>query len=342
MVDAAAATTAALPVESRPPAWRPNDGLGKALGALHFAKKSAGVNLSDTCVLALGERRFLVVVSDEGQQFGVVRLGTEMQGTLYDLGELAGHSVEALLPEPGKKVEVDLEAVASDGTKLFLVGSASLKRKKPKDDSGADELAEVVPASGRGKYFSDYVYGLEASLRGDGFLDFKLVSARDVRQILLGLPLLAPFRDIPSKDNGIDLEGAVAHAGFFFVGLRGPVLRGRALIARLGSDLSEPTLFALDLAGLGVRALTYVDGSEAVRGIYILAGPTMPTNTEHSLYRWTGHDAATEKESAKPLLIGTVPAIEGAHPEALFPLGQSLCAVSDGLLGGKPACRTLP
>jgi len=159
---AAAALTVARPEAQAASEWRPREDLGRALQALAFAKRGAEVNLSDTCVLRLGEQRFLVVVSDEGQEFGVVRLGGAQQGRLYDLADLGHAGLEAPLPEQGKKLEVDLEATASDGARLLLVGSASLKRKKPKENSGAKDLAEVVPASGPGRYFSDYVYELEA------------------------------------------------------------------------------------------------------------------------------------------------------------------------------------
>jgi hypothetical protein len=222
---------------------------------------------------------------------------------------------------------------------VLLVGSASLKRKKPKDDAGTEALAEVVPASGPGNYFADYAYALDARIGERGWPEFKLVSATDLRAILLGLPLLASFREIPSKDNGIDLEGAVVHGGFFYFGLRGPVLRGRALVARMRSDFSDPVLFSLDLGGLGVRALSYVEGNERTRGIYILAGPTMLTKTEFALYRWVGFDSASERDAVQPVLVSVAPSHAGLQPEALFPLGSALCALSDGAPGGSPMCR---
>ncbi|HEY3498290.1 MAG TPA: DUF3616 domain-containing protein, partial [Polyangiaceae bacterium] len=291
-------------------------------------------------------RRFVVVVSDEGQEFGVVEIGDGRYGKggggrLHELAELERAGVDALLPDPGKKTEVDLEAVASDGNRVLLVGSASLKRKKPKDDSGVNDLAEVVPASGRGNHFSNYAYVLEASAAPGTPPSFKLVLARDLREILLGMPLLAPFREIPSKDNGIDIEGALAHGGFYYFGLRGPVLRGRALVARVRTDFSEPLLFSLDLGGLGVRALSYAGADERTRGVYILAGPTMPTKTDFVLYRWVEHESSTAEQSVKPELVGSVPNHDELAPEALLPLDGALCVVHDGRPGGAPACRAL-
>jgi len=342
--DAEAALTTAQPADGAPGTrWKPERELGKGLRDLRFAEKSADRNLSDTCVLELASERFLVVVSDEGHEFGVVRLGAPERGKLYDLAELSSPGVDVSLPGAGTKVEIDFEAVASERERVLLVGSASLKRKQPKGDSAdSSKLAEVVPASGPGRHFSDFVYELRAEKHGGDFPEFTLVGARDLREILLGLPLLSSFREIPSKDNGIDIEGAVAHGGFYYFGLRGPVLRGRALIARTRSDFSEPELFAFDLGGLGVRALTVVATPPAARGVYILAGPTMPTKTDFSLYRWADFDRAQKEDGAKVTLVGSVPSKGDLHPEALFALDGSICTVSDGDPGGGPACRPLP
>jgi hypothetical protein len=48
--------------------------------------------------------------------------------------------------------------------------------------------------------------------------------------LLSGDEHLAPLLVIPSKDNGLDVEGLAAHGESPFVGLRGPVLRGWAVV----------------------------------------------------------------------------------------------------------------
>jgi Protein of unknown function (DUF3616) len=113
---------------------------------------------------------------------------------------------------------------------------------------------------------------------------------------------LAPFLAIPSKDNGLDVEGLAAHGESLYVGLRGPVLRGWAVVLELlpVPDPTEPgrlTLGAwgdgsryrkhfLDLRGLGVRDLC-PDGPD----LLVLAGPSMALSGPVRVYRW--HGAAT-------------------------------------------------
>jgi hypothetical protein len=320
-------------------AWRANDELERTLGRLDF-KKDAAENLSDAAVLRLGSASFLVVVSDEGHDFAVTTLGAEAKSKLYDLAELPRGVLGVELPSPKSKVEVDIEAVTTTGDRVFLVGSASLKRKKPKDgDHSGKRLEEIVPASGTGADYSNYVYELRANAENGGLPEFELVGARDVRELLLRLPLIATFKDVPSKDNGLDVEGAVASGGYFYFGLRGPVLRGRALVVRMRPDFSEPETYTLDLRGLGVRALT-ADGATG-KGLYVLAGPTLPGDEHFELYRFTAADKSPgDVRTNDVTLVTSVPSTDRKRPEGLFSLGSELCVVSDGVVGGAPHCRT--
>jgi hypothetical protein len=319
--------------------WRANRELERALTRLAF-NKDAAENLSDAAVLRLGSRSFLVVVSDEGHDFGVTTFGPDAKSKLYDLAELPHGDLAVELPSPKSKVEVDIEAVTTSGDRVFLTGSASLKRKKPKDgDHAGERLREIVPASGAGANYSNYVYELRAREGEGGFPAFELVGAHDARKLLLDLPLVATFKDVPSKDNGLDVEGAVVHGGYFYFGLRGPVLRGRALVVRTRADFTEPEAYTLDLRGLGVRALTHVEGS-ARAGLYILAGPTLPREDHFELFRFTASDKSPADVRTSDLeLVATVPSSDKRSPEALFPLGSDLCVLSDGVVGGAPHCH---
>ena len=110
--------------------------------------------------------------------------------------------------------------------------------------------------------------------------------------------LIRPFLAIPSKDNGLDIEGITARDNRVLLGLRGPVLRGIALVADLQLDgfaksgdfdhtqplqLQSLQLRYLDLGGLAVRDLAAVPDSNDV---LILAGPTMSLAGPCRLIRW--------------------------------------------------------
>lgn len=114
---------------------------------------------------------------------------------------------------------------------------------------------------------------------------------------------LAPFLAIPGKDNGFDVEGVAAHgepgAETLYLGLRGPVLRGWAVVLELRPRDDGPGRLRLDpvhgharyrkhflgLGGLGVRDLC-PDGDD----LLVLAGPSMDLDGPVRVYRW--RDAA--------------------------------------------------
>jgi hypothetical protein len=101
---------------------------------------------------------------------------------------------------------------------------------------------------------------------------------------------LGRFWDIPSKDNGIDIEGLAVTGNRIFAGLRGPVLRGWAVVLEFEVQDAGPGSLAvkgalkkhlLQLDGLGVRELAILE-----RDLYILAGPTMDLDGPVRLYLW--------------------------------------------------------
>ncbi len=115
---------------------------------------------------------------------------------------------------------------------------------------------------------------------------------------------LAPSLAMPSKENGLDVEGLAAVGPRLYLGLRGPVLRGMAVIleveprpakrrpgrltlARVGPGGRRYRKHFLDLCGLGVRDLC-VDGDD----LLVLAGPTMTLDGRCVVYRWPGAAAA--------------------------------------------------
>lgn len=111
---------------------------------------------------------------------------------------------------------------------------------------------------------------------------------------------LAPFLAIPGKDNGLDVEG-IAVAGEpgaerVFLGLRGPVLRGWAVVLQVapredGDELRLAPVEGkqrylkhfLDLDGLGIRDLC-PQGDD----LLVLAGPSMDLDGPVRVYRWPG------------------------------------------------------
>jgi hypothetical protein len=205
-------------------------------------------------------------------------------------------------------VEADIEGLAYADGALWLTGSHSLKRKKPKSNEGAVKAAEqlakvgrdgnryllaripVLEADGTGHLARQDGNGGAALLGGDGHGNALTEALRDDAH-------LAPFMLIPGKDNGFDIEGLAVADGRVFLGLRGPVLRGWAVILELEPDCEDGhlrlKLFAADrrpyrkhflqLGGLGIRDLCR-QGDD----LLILAGPTMALDGPVRVLRWPG------------------------------------------------------
>ena len=307
-------TRAPVPVTA-PAMSRPHDRVLLRFdpGQHHIGDTTVRRDLS--CVSRVGPHLWLG--SDEGR--GLDRL------TAVGEDEFAKHAyfpLDGLLDLPGDE-EIDIEGLAHDGHYLWIVGSHSLKREKPGEDGDAAErmarLAEierddarwllarvpVVPDPDTGDWAPHAC--VPHPERGDMLTARQLRGGKRGNQLVRALASdehLAPFLDIPSKENGFDVEGLAAADGRLYVGLRGPVLRGWAVVLSVEPrETVKPGRLKLrklddvgrryrkhflDLAGMGIRELS-VHGDD----LLILAGPTMALDGTIALWRWPGGARAT-------------------------------------------------
>jgi Protein of unknown function (DUF3616) len=236
------------------------------------------------------------------------------------------------LPAPEDK-EIDIEGLAYIDNYLWFVGSHSWKRKKVKDDvidaKNIQRLAKTEFEANR------YILGriplidgqLSKSCPHPQHPDIELSAAKlelsPKGNILIDALLkdshLGAFiqSQIPSKDNGFDLEGIVVCGNRVYLGLRGPVLRGWAIILELELTNSNSELLKLNpigennelyqkhfvfLNGLGIRDLC-VDGEN----LLILAGPTMDLDGPVQVYRLDNWRKLSPNTLNKPELIMNIP-----------------------------------
>ncbi len=208
--------------------------------------------------------------------------------------------------------EADIEGLALDGAFLWAVGSHSLRRKQIKGNhDGAKALDRLATVEGQRnrqvllRLPLQDVDGLQRPVR-ETELDGEVrraagygTSGKDLRDLLEDDEHLAPFLAIPGKDNGLDVEGIAVRGDRVLLGLRGPVLRGWALVLELRPyvDEDEPDRLrlhelddgrryrkhVLNLAGLGIRDLC-PHGDD----LLVLAGPTMDLDGPVHVYRWHG------------------------------------------------------
>jgi hypothetical protein len=180
--------------------------------------------------------------------------------------------------------EADLEAIDIESGTLWICGSHCRVRKQPKvKDALESRLKDRV---------SRYLLGC-ATLAMDGTallgrgtaLPFE--GTGSLREILRRNAYIAPFIDLPSKENGLDIEGMCIGRGRLFLGLRGPLVDSIAIILEIaigrGMRLltSRLATHLVNLGGLGVRDLTFVGGT-----LLVLAGPVSSADEPFRLYRW--------------------------------------------------------
>jgi hypothetical protein len=232
------------------------------------------------------------------------------------------------LAEGKEQGESDIEGLALDGDRLWLVGSHSSRRYALTSRKG--EPLSLPAESRRNAHVLGCLHldGKGWPRSGQRLQPARKASRDALSKALAADPRLAPFIAIPSKDNGLDIEGVTARGERVLVGLRGPVLRGIALVADLrlaglsatsGETLTLESLRlrALQLSGLAVRDLAAVPGSPDV---IVLAGPTMTLPGPCFLYRW--RDALHPDREAIARGEGSALVVEEPEPQLCIREGR--------------------
>jgi hypothetical protein len=245
---------------------------------------------------------------------------------IRDLGGTGAAKATLLKDAPG---ELDLEGIAADGARLFIVGSHSARRKRPDKPTYAknrERVFEVDDAPVRRVVLS-------ASLKSGGSLGGVVVSS--LGDYLDKSPLFSRFVRIPSKEGGIDIEGIAFKSNDLFIGFRAPVFReGYAAVLNCEFQpgqikASDEDIAFLPLGGRGVRDLAAV-----AAGFLVLAGPVGDWDAKdpgaYQLYLWDGHDCLPGKRELGVVqgsckYLGDVPTHDG-KPEGLAVLSEGSSA----------------
>ncbi|QIX61800.1 DUF3616 domain-containing protein [Hymenobacter sp. BT18] len=275
----------------------------------------AGKHVRDGLSTALRMGNNLWISCDERTTIERLRLTSSRT-----FAEHCSYELAKLLDLPADEAaEIDIEGMGEAGHYLWIIGSHSLKRKQPDPDHAdvakqLDKLAKVKSDPNR------YLLARIPLVLNPETGDYELVkeaphptkpghllraaqlhgstSSNELLDVLGHDAHLKPFLAIPGKDNGFDIEGLAATTdGRLFIGLRGPVLRGWALVLEVvpredkhgrlrldkvpGSTNTYYKKHFLELGGMGLRELRQL-GSD----ILLLAGPTMDLDGTIAVYRW--------------------------------------------------------
>ena len=258
--------------------------------------------------------RFLWTASDEGRTIECL----EPDGDGFRLRKQV--SLDAIFSDlPGEKGEADIESLDASEQQLLICGSHCQVRRKPEND---DEIeSEISSRPSRHLLGTVSLTGGGGAL-GEDILNLPFRGPDTLREVLRTDPYLMPFIDLPSKENGLDIEGCCFFGDDVLLGLRGPLVDSIAVVmeARIrarGTLAAELTAHFLDLGGLGVRELT-----RAGKEVLIVAGPVSGVDGPFRLYRWK---PARTQTIQRPTSFHEWTSSE-EHPEGMCPLerdGQS-------------------
>ncbi len=298
----------------------------------------AGTIIAAEDVSAIAKvRGFLVVGADEA-------IGSGKNRNFIQVLEPAGenrytqHQDILLFEGDGEDQEMDIEGIAAVGDAVYVIGSHSKKRPKTKAKKSYDKNRKtfhgkkVKPEPSRGRLY-------RLTLTPDGSAVADSMVWQSLATAIEKDPVLGPFSAIPSKENGVDIEGLAADGEWLYAGFRGPVLRGGhvpVMRFKFETPADSYELRYVNLDGRGIRALARTSD-----GFLILAGPVGDGPGSFQLYHWDGKDVISGK-GHDPAKVGrirllrdlSVPA--GAKAEGLALLdedddGYDLIIVFDGI-----------
>jgi hypothetical protein len=283
----------------------------------------SGKDLRDglSAVVRIGD--YLWLAGDETANLERVTLKQEDLYAEHDSFPIAKY-----LNLPEIDTEIDIEGLDYQGHYLWFTGSHSLKRKRVRPEE-ADQLKEIKRLTKVEKEANRYVLGRIPLVKNldTGVLELRKTCPNpDHPQRLLTagmIPLtekgnelydilqkddhLKDFFAIPGKDNGFDIEGLAVYNDRVFLGLRGPVLRGWAMILEIEFELDSDSKLKIrkkddkkyrkhfiQLGGMGVRELC-VYGND----LLVLAGATMDLSATIAVFRWKNAFTHDENELVK-------------------------------------------
>ena len=221
-------------------------------------------------------------------------------------------------------LEADFEGLTLSGDRLYVVGSHSSSHKKQKADKtykkNRKALLDLETDTCKSRNtLLEFRIDAQARLTRPG-------RRIKTKAVLHDHAVLSAFAALPSKENGVDIEGLAAKDGALYLGFRGPVLRENFVpIARVDpSGADEPELLFVKLGGRGVR-----DIAAMTDGFLILAGPNGDQDWSFELFHWDGRDMVTGSDRPQGGTVRhlcSVPRDPDGNPEGLAILSRSATA----------------
>ena len=313
---------------------------------LILASLAGEATLSAQQVRVLGEIDFKGEILEDKDVSAIALLGDQLligadEGAIIQLlrRDADRYRVARNLALRGDDKEVDIEGIATEQETVYVMGSHS-RRRIVLDDEAIRQGAQDRIGSIERQESREQLYRFRIAADGKT----SDLASTSLTPLLATDRVLRSFVALPSKENGIDIEGIAARDGWLYIGFRGPVLRGNLtpiLKCRFGDPVTDAEWLFVDLDGNGVRDL-----ARTSNGFLILAGPVGDRKGSYPLYVWDGTDcflaiqAGNDRESNRKLL-GEIPTSKGDKAEGLALLREDdssyeVLVVYDGAKDGRP------
>jgi len=269
---------------------------------------------------------YLFLATDEGSQLEMLKKNSSQQWLSHRVVHLSNNSDE-----------IDIEALAWKKPYLYVLGSHSAKRKKIKTSLSIKEnlsrLQKTSLEPNRQQLFR---------VEFDNEMNALQSESLSIQYLLKTHPILSAFTGLPSKENGVDIEGlAIDKKGRLLLGFRGPVLRGnlapvlRLKLNKKDFSIKKSKTLYLSLAGNGIRGL-----SEAESQFLVLTGAVGDQNTPYQVFLWDGSHNLFGQNTKHLQRLCDLPSSQG-KPEGIQFIKKTtrhieFIIVQDGLPNGQP------
>lgn len=271
--------------------------------------------------------RFLAVCADEGADLNLLRRRDD-----------GSYAVQATMTVDDGGQEIDMEGLAADGNTLYVIGSHSRARDQVRAGLTRQENHERLAEIDRRRE-SEQLFRIQFSDDGDA----EAIEPISLDDLIQADSILGPFRQVPSKENGVDIEGLTVRDGELYVGFRGPVLRDN-FVPVMVFEFESPADYDLrfvQLGGHGIRGMATVSN-----GFLLIGGPVGDGDGTFELYHWNGDDSVPDEGEVpgRVTKLGRLPLpddAEDAKPEGIELLEEAdehydVLVVYDGVENGAP------
>lgn len=236
---------------------------------------------------------YLVIAGDEAvgpdKNLNIIQVLSKQEDGQYVVGE------DILLPDVDKNDgrELDIEGIAVDGNFIYVVGSHSARRNRANSNKSYKRNRKTF---NQGKVKEepsrDWLHRIEVNQQVQPVAKMSI----SLRDVISNHKALKAFSAIPSKENGVDIEGVAVADGWVYVGFRGPVFRDNYVpVLKFKFDQHEKSaiLFFVKLDGGGIRDMASVQD-----GFLIVSGPVGDAPGPYQVYHWNGLDMVPGKDLA--------------------------------------------